>query len=345
MATKQAQAKKAAEPKKGADAGKKGAEAGKKGAEAGKKGADAGKTTTLVVAKKKIEQKRLFKHWVEIGRIVLINYGPDEGKIAVIVDVIDQNRAYIDGPLTGVLRQAINFKRLTLTKLKIPIVVHSRRQTIIKAWKEAKIKENWAKSSLARRLSQRKHRANMTDFDRFKAMLAKKHRNSTINQEVNKIIRAFNLKKKATIEDRERREKSAASKAEYLKKLASGEIKKKEKPTDPSKAKKKVPKKKPAKEKPAKESKEGTEKKPVQKKKRSAKTPRKPKPVTKKAAPKTEATKKEASAKEAPKKDEKQPKKGGGAPKKDGGAPKKDGGAPKKDGGAPKKAPAKGGKK
>lgn len=30
--------------------------------------------------------------FVEIGRVAYISYGPDAGKLAVIVDVIDQNR-------------------------------------------------------------------------------------------------------------------------------------------------------------------------------------------------------------------------------------------------------------
>ena len=34
----------------------------------------------------------MFKRLVEIGRVALINSGPDEGKLCVIVDVVDQNR-------------------------------------------------------------------------------------------------------------------------------------------------------------------------------------------------------------------------------------------------------------
>lgn len=33
-----------------------------------------------------------FKRFVEIGRVVLINYGPHEGKLAVIIDVVDGNK-------------------------------------------------------------------------------------------------------------------------------------------------------------------------------------------------------------------------------------------------------------
>jgi hypothetical protein len=33
-----------------------------------------------------------FKRFVEIGRVALVNYGKDYGRLVVIVDVVDQNR-------------------------------------------------------------------------------------------------------------------------------------------------------------------------------------------------------------------------------------------------------------
>lgn len=34
----------------------------------------------------------MYKRFVEIGRVVLINEGPDQGKLCVIIDVVDQRR-------------------------------------------------------------------------------------------------------------------------------------------------------------------------------------------------------------------------------------------------------------
>ena len=65
----------------------------------------------------------VFTRFAEVGRVVMINYGADYGKLAVMVDILDQNRCLIDGPTTGVTRQLINFKRIALT----PIVVTIRR--------------------------------------------------------------------------------------------------------------------------------------------------------------------------------------------------------------------------
>jgi large subunit ribosomal protein L14e len=33
-----------------------------------------------------------FSRLAEIGRVVLVNYGPETGKLLVITDIVDQNR-------------------------------------------------------------------------------------------------------------------------------------------------------------------------------------------------------------------------------------------------------------
>lgn len=33
-----------------------------------------------------------FRRYVEIGRVAVVNYGPEAGKLVVIVDVVDRNR-------------------------------------------------------------------------------------------------------------------------------------------------------------------------------------------------------------------------------------------------------------
>ena len=38
-----------------------------------------------------------FNRFVEIGRVSYVAFGPDEGKLVVIVDVIDQNRVRMTG--------------------------------------------------------------------------------------------------------------------------------------------------------------------------------------------------------------------------------------------------------
>ena len=40
-----------------------------------------------------------FNRFVEIGRVSYVAFGPDEGKLVVIVDVIDQNRVRMTGSM------------------------------------------------------------------------------------------------------------------------------------------------------------------------------------------------------------------------------------------------------
>ncbi|GAA5816845.1 hypothetical protein MFLAVUS_010379 [Mucor flavus] len=118
-----------------------------------------------------------FKRQVEVGRVVLINYGPDSGKLAVIVDIIDHNRALIDGPTTGVTRQAFAYRRMVLTPLVIKDLPRNVGQSaLVKALEKAQIVASWEKSAWAKKLEQRKVRASLTDFDRFKVSKLKNKR-------------------------------------------------------------------------------------------------------------------------------------------------------------------------
>lgn len=138
----------------------------------------------------------VFKRFVEIGRVAVINYGPDAGKLCVIIDVLDQNRAFIDGPssITGVQRQAIPFKRLALTDLKIKIQKSPRLKSLVKAYTEAGIQEKWEATSWAKKIALRKKRAALNDFDRFKIMLAKKEKSRVVRQELRKLTKEFHKK-------------------------------------------------------------------------------------------------------------------------------------------------------
>jgi large subunit ribosomal protein L14e len=116
----------------------------------------------------------------------LVNFGNDAGKIAVIIDVIDENKALIDGPfsVTGVNRQMISFKRLSLTDLTIQIPRQAREATIKKALAKAGTLEAWKKSTWAKKIAAKKVRSSLADFDRFKAMIARKQKSSLIKKAV-----------------------------------------------------------------------------------------------------------------------------------------------------------------
>ncbi|KAK7114732.1 large ribosomal subunit protein eL14-like [Littorina saxatilis] len=131
----------------------------------------------------------VFERFVEIGRVAYIAYGPEKGKLAVIVDVIDQNRALIDGPCSGVLRRDTNFKALHLTPFTIGIGNSARSGTVRKAWEKAEITKKWNETTWAKKIASKERRAELTDFERFKLMKAKQARNRLVNVEYGKLMK------------------------------------------------------------------------------------------------------------------------------------------------------------
>lgn len=119
---------------------------------------------------------------MEVGRVVLINYGPEEGKLATVIDIVDQNKCLIDGPadLTGVSRQMISYTRVSLTDYTVRIQRNARQKSLKKAWAEGDILAKWEASSWAKKLASKKKRANLSDFGRFKVMVAKKQKSAII---------------------------------------------------------------------------------------------------------------------------------------------------------------------
>ena len=123
-----------------------------------------------------------FKRYMEVGRVVLVNYGPDAGKLATVVDIVDQNGCLIDGPeeLTGVSRQVIPFSRVALTDFTVKIQRNARQKTLKAKWAEADVLAKWEASRWAKKLATKKKRASLSDFDRFKVMVAKKQKTEII---------------------------------------------------------------------------------------------------------------------------------------------------------------------
>lgn len=126
-----------------------------------------------------------FRRYVEIGRVALVNYGPDYGKLVVIVDVVDQNRALVDAP--KMVRSQMNFKRLSLTDIKIDIRRVPKKKVLIEAMESAEVQKRWENSSWGRKLIVQKRRAELNDFERFKIMLAKIKRGALIKRELSKL--------------------------------------------------------------------------------------------------------------------------------------------------------------
>ena len=118
----------------------------------------------------------VFKRFVEVGRVIIINYGPLTGKLAVIVDILTTTKVIVQGLKGGVRRQELSLRRVTLTDDKINIKRGAKRDEVFKAIEEYKLDDKYKKSTFAKKAEKREKRANLTDFDRFKVMRLRQKR-------------------------------------------------------------------------------------------------------------------------------------------------------------------------
>jgi len=129
---------------------------------------------------------------VEVGRIVLIQGGVDDGKLAAIIEIIDHKRALIDGPATdsksAVPRQAIALSQCVLTPLVIEKLPRAVRTGALKAaWEKAGIEAKWQESTWAKKRAQKERRAALTDFERFKVMRLRKQARFEVRKSLAKL--------------------------------------------------------------------------------------------------------------------------------------------------------------
>ena len=93
----------------------------------------------------------------------------------VIVDIVDMNRVLVDG-LGNFPRVIMPLKRLTLTRLRLPILRGARTGTLRKAATAFELDKKWAETQACKKLARGTARANTTDFDRFRVMVLRKQR-------------------------------------------------------------------------------------------------------------------------------------------------------------------------
>lgn len=79
----------------------------------------------------------------------------------------------MDGPCSGVKRQAIGFSKLSLTDFKIKISRSAREKQLRKAYEAANVGTKWAQTAWARRIMKKTRRQELTDFDRYKLKVLK----------------------------------------------------------------------------------------------------------------------------------------------------------------------------
>ncbi|XP_954107.1 60S ribosomal protein L14, putative [Theileria annulata] len=119
----------------------------------------------------------LFKKFVEPGRLCLLTYGPNSGKLVFVVDIVTPTRVLVDGAdVTGVKRQQVPKTWLKLTDVKVELQRGARTGTLSRAAKAQKALELFDKTSLGKKLRVAEKKRNLNDFQRFKLMVAKRQR-------------------------------------------------------------------------------------------------------------------------------------------------------------------------
>jgi large subunit ribosomal protein L14e len=121
---------------------------------------------------------------VSIGKVCVVNYGEMAGKLCTIVDVVDQNRVLVEGSTTGVARQTIPFKCLSVTPLSVKVGRNARASTVAKAFAKENTLDAWSKTAWAKKAAIAAKRNGLNDFQRFQVMVLRKQRSQIIGRKV-----------------------------------------------------------------------------------------------------------------------------------------------------------------
>ena len=109
---------------------------------------------------------------MEVGRVARINYGPLEGKLATIVDILNDKRVLVDGE--NIQRQVIPIRRLQLTRQVVKIGRGARTGKVRTAISKEGVAKKFADSSIGRSFARQQRRQNLTDFERYKVLVLRR---------------------------------------------------------------------------------------------------------------------------------------------------------------------------
>mmetsp|Transcript_2402 Transcript_2402/g.16138 ORF Transcript_2402/g.16138 Transcript_2402/m.16138 type:complete len:134 (-) Transcript_2402:82-483(-) len=126
-----------------------------------------------------------FARFVQIGRVALVNYGPEYGTLVVVTDVIDQNRVLVDAP--NMVRKSYSLKRLALTDFVVDVPRACKKTTLVKALEEADVVNKFKATRWGQKLAAREAKANTSDFDRYKLMVQRMKKSAAMKRELAKL--------------------------------------------------------------------------------------------------------------------------------------------------------------
>lgn len=113
-----------------------------------------------------------YNKFVQVGRVVRVNYGPLEGRLATIVDVVSDKRVLVDGE--DIQRQVIPVSRLQLTRQVIPVGRGARTGSVRKLISKEQVAQKFASSTLGRHYASQQRRQSLNDFERHKVLVLRR---------------------------------------------------------------------------------------------------------------------------------------------------------------------------
>lgn len=128
----------------------------------------------------------VYSQFVEVGRLVLVSFGPHADKLAVITDIVDDKRVMIDLVESTEPREMIPVKRLRLTDIKIEIERGAAAEEVAKVIKSQNVVAEWEKTKWAQHIKKGHARAALNDFQRFKYEKLAEKRDAIVRTELAK---------------------------------------------------------------------------------------------------------------------------------------------------------------
>jgi len=124
---------------------------------------------------------------IQVGAVALVNQGADAGKLVAIVDIVDQSRALIQGPTSGVARQTIPHTWLSLTGVTFKCPRGAKTGALSRAMAKGDVVNKFAATSWGKKAARDAKRANLNDFQRFQVMVLRQKRSRAIAKELKAI--------------------------------------------------------------------------------------------------------------------------------------------------------------
>jgi len=131
-------------------------------------------------------------HAFQIGRLCVVNQGSNAGKVCTVLDIVDQSRALVDGPVavTGLKRQTIPLTWLSITNIAFKCPRGARPSTLAKHLEKYDIINQYNNTARAKKVAASKVRANLSDFQRFQVLVLRKKRAKAINTSLKALKKA-----------------------------------------------------------------------------------------------------------------------------------------------------------